>query len=69
MKMAMILFIRAYQWCIAPLLGETCRFYPSCSHYAVEAISKHGGLKGGWMAAKRIIKCNPWHSGGVDEVP
>lgn len=69
MKMVLILFIRVYQWCVSPLLGETCRFYPSCSHYAVGALSKHGCIKGVWLSAKRIVKCHPWHPGGIDEVP
>jgi len=69
MKALMILLVRAYQLCISPFLGQNCRFYPSCSHYAVEAIGRHGALKGGMLAARRLCKCHPWHPGGVDPVP
>ena len=62
--------IRAYQATFARLLPEnTCRFYPTCSHYGYEAIEKYGSLKGGWMAVKRIAKCQPFHPGGFDPVP
>lgn len=69
MKHLAILLIRAYQLCIAPLIGETCRFYPSCSHYGLESFQKHGFLKGAWLTMKRIVKCGPWHPGGPDHVP
>jgi uncharacterized protein len=59
----------AYQWTLRPFLGPHCRFHPSCSHYALEALSEHGALKGSWMAGKRILRCNPWHPGGYDPVP
>ena len=61
--------VRAYQLAISPLLGPTCRFYPTCSTYAVEAIEMHGAWRGVWMTAKRILKCHPFHPGGVDLVP
>ncbi|MDR1855363.1 MAG: membrane protein insertion efficiency factor YidD [Azoarcus sp.] len=61
--------IRGYQLFISPLLGQRCRFYPSCSNYALEAIEVHGALKGAWLALKRIARCHPWHPGGVDPVP
>lgn len=61
--------IRLYQWVISPMLPQCCRFYPSCSHYAVEAIRAHGALRGLWLAARRILKCHPWHPGGYDPVP
>ncbi len=64
-----IFLVRLYQWTISPLLGNPCRFYPSCSEYAVEALKKHGGLKGCFLLIKRIAKCHPWHRGGVDLVP
>lgn len=61
--------IRLYQWLISPLLGPRCRFHPSCSHYAIEAIEKHGMMRGFWLATKRIAKCHPGHPGGYDPVP
>ena len=61
--------IRVYQRVLSPLLPNRCRFYPTCSHYAVEAIEKHGVIKGLWLAIKRILKCHPLHPGGVDPVP
>ncbi|AJQ96266.1 membrane protein insertion efficiency factor YidD [Gynuella sunshinyii] len=61
--------IKFYQWFISPVLGPRCRFYPTCSNYALEAIKKHGALHGSWLAIKRIGKCHPWHPGGIDPVP
>ncbi len=61
--------IRLYQLFIAPLLGPRCRFYPSCSHYAAEAIGAHGALKGCWLTIRRILRCHPWTAGGFDPVP
>ena len=61
--------IRGYQLFVSPLLGHNCRFYPSCSQYAAEAMAVHGFLKGVFLAAKRIGKCAPWHPGGYDPVP
>jgi putative membrane protein insertion efficiency factor len=61
--------IRAYQLCISPLLGPRCRFYPSCSAYALQALEAHGLMRGSWLALRRICKCHPWHAGGVDLVP
>lgn len=69
MKTPLLLLVRAYQLCISPFLGQNCRFYPSCSQYAIEAITLHGALKGGMLAARRLSKCHPWHPGGVDPVP
>jgi putative membrane protein insertion efficiency factor len=69
MRHFLILLIRAYQWLLSPLLGNHCRFYPSCSHYALEAIERHGPLRGGWLAVQRILRCHPWHPGGIDPVP
>lgn len=63
------LFIRAYQVCISPFKKPCCRFYPSCSNYALEAFKKHGPLKGGWYSFYRIIRCNPFNKGGYDPVP
>lgn len=64
-----ILLIRLYQVVISPLTPATCRFDPTCSHYSVEAIQKHGILKGIWLSIKRISKCHPWGKSGYDPVP
>ncbi len=61
--------VRVYQWTVRPFIGSHCRFWPSCSEYAVEALRVHGAARGSVMAAKRILRCNPWHEGGVDPVP
>ena len=61
--------LRAYQWGISPFMGSRCRFYPSCSHYAVEALQRFGPIKGSWLVLRRLGKCHPWHPGGVDMVP
>ena len=61
--------IRAYQRLISPLLGPRCRFHPSCSQYALVAIERHGVVKGGWLALRRIARCHPLHPGGHDPVP
>ncbi len=69
MRQILILCIRGYQYCISPLFPPACRFHPTCSHYASEAIAKHGALAGGWMGIRRILRCNPWNPGGYDPVP
>jgi hypothetical protein len=69
MKTLLTALIRAYQYLIRPMLGSNCRFAPSCSDYAVEAVQKHGALKGGWLALRRISRCHPYHPGGYDPVP
>jgi uncharacterized protein len=61
--------VRVYQWTVRPIIGSHCRFWPSCSEYAVEALRVHGAARGTVLAAKRILRCNPWHEGGVDPVP
>ncbi|WP_418895856.1 membrane protein insertion efficiency factor YidD [Sporosarcina cyprini] len=61
--------IKIYQKVISPLTPPTCRFYPTCSHYGIEAIEKHGAFKGSWLAIRRISKCHPFHEGGFDPVP
>ncbi len=61
--------VRAYQWTIRPVIGANCRFWPSCSDYAIEAFRTHGALRGGVLTTRRILRCNPWHEGGVDPVP
>ncbi|MCE8040910.1 membrane protein insertion efficiency factor YidD [Halomonas daqingensis] len=67
--LAMIALVRLYQLVISPLLGPRCRYWPSCSHYTVEAVQVHGPLRGGWLAAKRIVRCHPGSDGGIDPVP
>ena len=69
MRYVLKYLIRGYQLAISPLLGPRCRFYPSCSHYAIEAIETHGALSGVWLTIKRISRCHPWHEGGFDPVP
>ncbi len=61
--------IKVYRYLFSPLLGSRCRFHPSCSCYAEEAIAVHGVLRGGWLALRRIGRCHPWHPGGMDPVP
>ncbi|MEQ6900885.1 membrane protein insertion efficiency factor YidD [Nocardioides sp. YIM 152588] len=69
MKWVLIGLLRAYQTVISPLYGQVCRFYPSCSHYAIEAIRVHGSIKGSWLTVRRLARCHPWNPGGVDHVP
>ena len=61
--------VRAYRYAISPMLPPACRFYPSCSEYADEALREHGALRGGMLVARRLCRCGPWHPGGVDPVP
>ena len=61
--------VRTYQWTIRPVIGAQCRFEPSCSHYAIEALAVHGALRGSALTARRVLRCNPWHAGGFDPVP
>jgi putative membrane protein insertion efficiency factor len=65
----LILLIRIYQWVISPIIGPKCRYQPTCSHYAVEALKKHGPFKGCWLALRRIASCHPWGGSGWDPVP
>jgi len=69
MKNIVLFLIRCYQVLISPLLGRHCRFYPTCSSYTYEAIKKHGLLKGLFLGGKRLLKCHPFHPGGVDLIP
>lgn len=69
MRHVLIFFLRIYKLCISPFLGNHCRFYPSCSEYAAEAIDTHGAMKGSYLAMRRLAKCHPWHEGGEDPVP
>jgi uncharacterized protein len=65
----LIVLLMAYRKVISPLYGQVCRFFPSCSAYALEAITVHGAVKGSWLAARRLSRCHPWNAGGVDHVP
>jgi len=69
MTRALVLLIRLYQHVVSPLLGPRCRFAPSCSAYAADALLEHGLLRGSWLAMRRIVRCHPWHPGGYDPVP
>lgn len=69
MRAILIALIRVYQLLISPVLGNHCRFYPSCSQYAREALERYGVLRGGWLAIRRLSRCHPWHPGGIDPVP
>ncbi|GLG01850.1 hypothetical protein Alches_18910 [Alicyclobacillus hesperidum subsp. aegles] len=69
MRWLLIKLIRAYQLFISPMTLPTCRFTPSCSEYAVQAVARFGPVYGSWLAVRRLVKCGPWHPGGVDEVP
>jgi putative membrane protein insertion efficiency factor len=69
LRAALIAPIRLYQWTLSPLVGFNCRYAPSCSAYAVEAIETHGALRGGWLALRRLLRCHPWGGYGYDPVP
>lgn len=66
---SMVFFVKSYQYLVSPLLGNNCRFHPSCSEYTIEALQEHGCLYGSLLSVKRICKCQPFHSGGLDPVP
>jgi putative membrane protein insertion efficiency factor len=69
MNKLLVWFLRAYQLLVSPMLGQNCRFYPTCSNYAIEAVRVHGAGRGSLLAARRVCKCHPWNEGGVDLVP
>lgn len=69
MRKLLIAIIKVYKVAISPFIGRHCRFQPTCSSYAIEAIDKHGLLRGGWLAVKRIGRCHPWNAGGYDPLP
>ena len=69
MKSLMLFAIKGYQQTISPLVPTACRFMPTCSEYAYEAVSRYGAFRGGWLACKRILRCNPFFAGGYDPVP
>ncbi|NNG25724.1 membrane protein insertion efficiency factor YidD [Telluria aromaticivorans] len=69
MKALLVCLLRGYQLLLSPMLGQKCRFYPTCSNYAIEALRVHGAARGSLLAARRVCRCHPWHEGGVDLVP
>ena len=69
MKWLVLACLRTYRYAISPLLGRNCRFFPSCSEYALEAVERHGALRGGWLGLRRVCRCHPWSGGGYDPVP
>jgi putative membrane protein insertion efficiency factor len=68
-RLLLVLLVRVYQWTLRPFIGAHCRFEPSCSHYAIEALQHHGAMTGTWLATRRVLRCNPWTAGGFDPVP
>lgn len=66
---ALRFLVRAYRFALSPMLPPACRFHPSCSEYAEQALERHGALRGSWLAARRVCRCGPWHHGGFDPVP
>lgn len=69
MRTTIVMLVKLYQYLLSPWLGNHCRFYPTCSQYAITAIETHGALRGSWIAARRLLRCHPWHPGGADPVP
>jgi putative membrane protein insertion efficiency factor len=69
MKSLLVWLLRGYQLLLSPMLGQNCRFYPTCSNYAIEALRTHGAARGSLLAARRVCRCHPWNEGGVDLVP
>lgn len=65
----LLVMVKTYRYAISPLLPASCRFYPTCSSYAIEALRLHGGLKGGWLTVKRVCRCHPWGGSGINFVP
>jgi putative membrane protein insertion efficiency factor len=68
-SLLLMALVRVYQLVVSPLFAGSCRFYPSCSAYGLEALRVHGALRGTWLTARRLLRCHPWNPGGVDEVP
>lgn len=68
-QLVLLGLLRVYQSVVSPMTGPTCRYYPSCSQYAVVAVQRHGAVRGSWLAVRRLARCHPWTPGGVDDVP
>lgn len=69
MKTLLLALVRAYRYVLSPWWGRSCRFTPTCSEFALEALERHGALRGSWLAVRRVSRCHPWHAGGFDPVP
>ncbi len=69
MRFLLLGLIRLYRVAVSPLIPPSCRFSPTCSQYALDAVAKYGALRGSWLSVKRLVKCGPWHAGGYDPVP
>lgn len=69
MARVLIWLVKAYQFGLSPMLGSHCRFTPTCSRYAIEALQAYGALRGSWLALRRVLRCHPWHPGGHDPIP
>ncbi|PCI92878.1 membrane protein insertion efficiency factor YidD [Candidatus Aerophobetes bacterium] len=69
MKWLLLGLVHIYRFCLSPFVGNCCRFYPSCSEYSLIALKRHGAIKGSYLTVRRLLRCNPWNAGGVDEVP
>jgi putative membrane protein insertion efficiency factor len=69
MKRVVLALLRGYRFAVSPWLGSHCRFFPSCSEYAIEAVQRHGALRGSWLGLRRVCRCHPWSAGGFDPLP
>ena len=69
LRLLLIGLLRLYRLAISPLYGQVCRYHPTCSQYALEAVTRHGSIRGSWLAVRRLARCHPWASGGYDPVP
>ncbi|MBC7596470.1 MAG: membrane protein insertion efficiency factor YidD [Kineosporiaceae bacterium] len=69
LKWALIWLLKGYRFAISPLYGQVCKYHPTCSAYALQAVETHGAIRGSWLAVRRLVRCHPWSSGGYDPVP